>query len=43
MQRYANWQGEFEAIVDMDGFHVNYNHSEKDLSALMDSTGKTSA
>lgn len=30
-------------IVDMDGFHINCNHSEKDLSALVDSAGKTSA
>lgn len=43
MQGYANWQGEIELIVDMDGFHINCNHPEKDLSALVDSAGGISA
>lgn len=43
VQGYANWQEEFELIVGTDGFYINCNHLEKDLSALVDNTGKTSA
>jgi len=43
VQGYVNWQGEFELTGDMDGFHINRTHSEKNLSAFVNSTGKASA